>query len=439
MKIYALYALLVVAGVASYPLMRGRPWPRWVVHAGIAAVLIAFMAWASEPERILSDFKKAYYASGSLVIDDPDALYPDGRLAFTNIPIVGWLFVPIAYLPVNAAAVVWTAFGVAAVAAACWGLIAFAGLTGWRRDALVGLFLINGPLFNSLREGNLTHVVLFALVVALWLLKSRRDVLLGVLLGVCVIIKPPLALVAVPLVLRGHWRFAGSFAATVGGIAGLSLAVFGLDLHRSWYDHSVRPFSEHPLGAANVQSIDGFLARLFSHGQYLGDYTPIAEFGAGFLVLRLSLVALIVGIAAVSWWRAKLPPTPGNLRLELCTALCVSLVVGPISWSHYYALTLIPLALILGGKIPFPTGHAAIVALCIGVALISPPVFLPRVDGPVIGPLLARILLSNYFYGGMLMLALLLAARWHEAMPRPSAALARRWHAATLRRSAAST
>src|SRR5581483_9946422 len=108
-----------------------------------------FMAVASEPTHAFHDFRVAYWRAGRLALTNPAAMYSSAELLFVNLPAVALLFVPVARLDVGPACGVFTVVGVAAVAAAWWLLVRLAGLMGWRRWALAGLFVCIGPLFYS--------------------------------------------------------------------------------------------------------------------------------------------------------------------------------------------------------------------------------------------------------------------------------------------------
>ena len=58
----------------------------------------------------------------------------------------------------------------------------------------------------------------------------------------------------------GAWSPAARRA--IGGAVLLSLAVFGLEINIGWYQNCIEPFVGGVMPAFNVQSIDGFLARL---------------------------------------------------------------------------------------------------------------------------------------------------------------------------------
>ncbi|MEL7239553.1 MAG: glycosyltransferase 87 family protein, partial [Planctomycetota bacterium] len=85
--------------------------------------------------------------------------------------------------------------------------------------AAIAVVAVNGPLWYSVREGNLTHFLVLPLVLALGLLIARRDVLAGVLLGLISVIKLPLVLFVGYLVAR--WRF----KAVVGFVGAIAAAV----------------------------------------------------------------------------------------------------------------------------------------------------------------------------------------------------------------------
>jgi len=314
-----------------------------------------------------------------------------------------------------------TVLGLGAVVAAFAGMTLLAALRGWQRTALAALFVANGPLYNSLREGNLTHFILGLLVIAIWCLDTRRDGWLGGILAVVGLLKPPLFLLAVPFLLRRKPRFAMAFGVTLAVVAVVSLAAFGIDPHVTWYERTVEPFTRHPLGAFNVQSVDGFLARLLAGAAHLTSWRPIEEFGTGFLAARIGTALVLAG--ATAWvFRASRPAVgPDGLRLEFATMLSLALVIGPISWTHYYLLLLLPAALFLGGRLALPAGRRWSAAMWAGIALISPPVVVPNTAYPVLGPVVARLLMSNYFFGGVLLLGVFLAARWRGGRPRDRA------------------
>lgn len=438
MLTYAAWLAIVVVGAAAMTVALRRPASRAlavVVFAAWAAGMGAFLWFVSEPGKRFPDFHDAYYFAGQQIRDDAAGLYSntDPTAGFTNIPIVAWLFAPFTALPEGSASWVMLGIGIAAVAGACALLIRMTEATGARVYVVAGLFAINGPLYNSLREGNTTHIILLVLVLALWCAERRRDGGLGVLIAVAAIIKPPLALLLLPFVLRQRWKAPAWFAATVAPVAGLSVAIYGFDLHREWYDTTVAPFSRHPVGAFNVQSIDSLLLRLMSGGTHLFNWDPVTSYGAGFNAGRtLIVLALALAAIGVCWrWRGMQGGEPRDdavdVRLEFCAALIFAIVITPISWSHYYVLLLIPTALAATGAIVLPVGRAWRGALLTCMVLLSLPVITLNPERALIGEINSRVITSHFVIGGLALLGLLLAARWRLAGARvPDAAPVRR-------------
>ena len=87
----------------------------------------------------------------------------------------------------------------------------------------------------------------------------------------------------------------------------MSLLIFGLELHQAWWRHIIVPSSGKPVGAFNVQSIDGFLARALTGGRHLRDWTPIQGLGFEFTALRWLSIAGFTGAAGWVCWRAGAP------------------------------------------------------------------------------------------------------------------------------------
>jgi hypothetical protein len=415
---YVPYLLLLVFGCAAV----------WLVHrrgtdvvANVIFILFAICAFwflsvhSSGRGSPFGDFDKAYFPAGRLAITEPARLYDcahaDG-LCFVNIPIVALVFAPVARLPLATAHSVVTMMSVAAVAAIAWGLIVLTGATGWRRYAVVAAVLMNGPMFYSIRLGNLTHVVLVLLVAAVVALLSKHDVRAGTLLGVCALVKPPLLIWLPYFVLRGRWRAASGMAVSLLIVLAASVGWFGLDLHRVWFDQFVAGSNANAVGAYNVQSINGFLVRLTTSGTLL-NWQPVGV-GTGFRFAQVTLTLLVLWAGLLSGLVVRVPRENAGWLREYSVVLCVMLALSPITWTHYYCFLLIPLAAYVadGIDIPHTPWWTALVAT-VGV-LVSLPVMLWVPSHALYGAVVARILLSHYLFGCCLLLTGLLAAAVQE-------------------------
>jgi hypothetical protein len=407
------------------------PWQLLLAYLVLALTLLAFLKGAADPWQWWLDFDQAYYPAGRLILSDPYALYAgDQPDFFVNIPIVGLLFVPLAALPLAPAELVFAALGVLLVAAAFWLVLRRTGVRGWARLAVLGVFALNGPLYYSFREGNLTHYVLFLVTAALLCQENRREYSAGALLALAALIKIPLLLFGAYYLLRRRWRCLVGFAAGLLVLCGASVLLFGPDLHLHWFRQAIVPFAGKPMTAYNVQSLSGFLGRLLTDHS-VWSWVP-AEVGQGFRVTHLILAGLVLAAAGWVCWSAPTPAGPEADRLEFCITLCLALVTSPVSWTHYYLLLILPGALYLGDRLAVPLGPGWLAAMALALSLISPPsCSICSTEA------WARPLLSHYLFGGLLLLGTLLAARRRvvaAALPAADARPAGRNGCALLRR-----
>lgn len=420
MGVYAIYGLLAAAAVGLVALVRRgehRRWALWLA-AGLLAVAIVLFFWSvSQPRQLLSDFKKAYYPAGRLLWRDAAHMYRDVGLVFVNLPIVAILFTPFAALSQRAAVWCYTGLGGLAVAASGVGLLVLTRAAGWRKAAIIALVLLNGPLYNSLREGNTTHFVLLVLIAALLYFEQGRARSAGALLAVSALMKPPLVLLVGLLGYRRQWPAVRSWMLTGLAAIGLSVGLFGLAVHHTWWQSCIAPYARYPLGAFNVQSVDGFLVRLLISTDHLMSWFPVTDIGPVFFLAKTALLGLLLMATAFALHRAGSPATTTDTGFEISIALVLALLISPVSWSHYYLLLLIPMALLLGGRVPLPRGRGWPVLFGASLVLVSLPVRLVPAEAPA---WVGRLFISHFFLGGVLLLAVLLAAR------QPGAAHVRR-------------
>lgn len=429
MRTYLAYSLLLLLAVCLVVFARLRLKARvlseaavptwfWLAFGALAFGMTLLLGTSTEPQArdLFVDFTKAYYPAGQAAIQHPADLYArsDDDLTYVNIPLVALLFSPFAALNVSTAATVMTVIGVLATIATAYYCIRLTGVTGWQRLLLIGLFAVNGPLFYNLRIGNTSQYTLLLLIAALFSLRQKREVLAGGLLAIAGIIKVPLLLFGAYYCLRGRWRVV---AGLVGGLVVIGLAsllVFGPELHVTWYQQCIQPFAGKPLSAFNVQSVDGFLARSLLGGG-LRNWLPM-QVDWTYKLVRYVLVALLVGSAIWIGWRSRPPATTEAENLEFAIVLCLALTISPISWTHYYLMMMLPLALYVGNQLAIPLAKGWLWGMAISALLLSLPTVNLNLEHP-----LFKLLISHYLFGGLLLLTVLLVARWQTSkLPRLS-------------------
>ncbi len=404
----------------------------WLVTV-LGGLAIHVIVWQlSEPSALFSDFYKANWpAAETLWEDGLSATWPlTEKGGFSNLPIVGWLYVPFMLVDEEWAGWVWCVIGMAALLAAYALLVRSTRLDASHAALLAFLFLISGPIVNSLREGQSSHVILLFLVAGLALWRRKRDYAAGLAFGFGALIKLPLLLLGFYFVLRQRWAIAAGGATTIGVAALLSLLLFGIDGNVAWYQDWVVPYLNGYIPAYNVQSVDGFLVRL-SHGEeFLIHWDPPLVPTTFHRIARFLMFAALYGGSLVLIWRAhrRAPvvmaeggPSPRDL-LELSLMINLALLTSPISWTHYYLWLLIPWALYLGGDLPLRDDATTRFLMRAGIILVSLPVIIwSPMEPSWYAAILSRTLVSVWLIGGCLSFLALARGLWQaEAAATPA-------------------
>jgi alpha-1,2-mannosyltransferase len=377
----------------------------WAV-AGIALHLLLWRI--SEPPALFSDFYKAYYPAGQALIEaNPEAAWQrlePGVGGFVNLPIMAWLFVPLVYLGETAAGWIFLCLGAAAMLAS-WLLMTRNLLGAAIAGPMLFLFLVNGPMVNSLREGNTTHIAFLLVISGFVLWKTGRNLYAGMLLALAGLIKIPLLLLGVYFLLRRNWSAVGGGVAALGVVAILSIAVHGLAANLAWYDNSVAPYLGRAVAAFNVQSVDGFMIRLTSGAEGLFDWSA-RDIPALHKAARL-IIFTITGFAFV-WitrcYEARQSAPDKQDYLELALVMMIAIVLSPISWSHYYMFFLLPFGLYLAGQLALAEDNATRWLMWSGFVLTALPVVLLPIESDRLLDAWARSGTSAHLLGGVLML-----------------------------------
>ena len=406
----------------------------------LAAILgggaIHFALWqVSEPPNLFCDFYKANWAAAEYLWETGlQATWPlTEKGGFSNLPVVGWFYVPLVPLGEERAAWTWWAFGVAALIAA-WALLTrLARLQGPAAAGLLFVFIVSGPVVNSLREGQSSHFILLFLVATLVLLRARREYLAGLALGLCALIKLPLLLYGLYFLLRGRWWIVAGGATTIGAAVVVSFALFGVDGHIGWYNEWVAPYLSGYIPAFNVQSVDGFLMRLAKGETFLRHWDPPLAPALWHRIARFCIFAALFGGSFWLMWRADRRslaadgegPSARDL-LEFSMVVNLALITSPISWIHYYLFLMVPWALYVGGQLPLPDDATTRWLMHGGFLLTMTPIVMWAGEEPgLLNAVLARTVVSVLLVGGSLMFAALARGAWRlraTGSPRPALA-----------------
>lgn len=390
---------------------------KWtIVSLGLIGAVAGFTFIASEPPRLLEDFRAAYLRAGAAVLIHPQELISElqrGVDGFVNLPIVAYLFAPFAAIPGRTGELSFTLLGLVAVLCAWYGLCTLLNLGRRERMLLLLLFAAWGPLHNSVKEGNTSHFVLLLLVGALTAIKFKRDFLAGAMLGLASIIKLPLLLFAAYALLRRRWNVLAGGATVCTLIALFSLLIFGWSAHVAWYVDVLAPYSEGQVLAFNVQSVRAFLGRLISDASVLTswDLAELPSFVRGFgTLISLSLLAFVGLVVARPISEANhVAASERAAEIEFSLIVLLACIVSPLSWSHYYCWLLVPAALLMTPERLNLSKWSARAGL-LAVALALPPVLMPP-DSFGRDAWFVNLGVSHLLIAACIMIAVLLRAR----------------------------
>ncbi|MBE9125752.1 MULTISPECIES: glycosyltransferase family 87 protein [unclassified Coleofasciculus] len=423
LRIYLIFILIVLLTIGFNLIARKIFKSHWNLRLGFgipALFMILFMWRVSQPVELFSDFHKAYYPAGKLILQNPSAIFGENGLGetvygFVNIPIIALLFTPFSLLDRPAAHFLLVVVSGLALLLTLYCLFQLISTSKGNQIGVLGLFVINGPLYYSLREGNSTHIVLPLLAAALVCLKREREIWSGVLVALAALIKLPILLLCAYFFLRMQRKVILGISITLITVFGLSLVGFGIDLHINWFQECILNYMGKPLAAYNNQSIDGFLARLLTDDN-LFNWEPL-RLGLIFKVLKYAITALLIGCTLAIFLQSKSPTTLQTQNLEFSIVLCLSILISPISWSHYYLLLLLPLSLYIGNGLSVPNGYNWLISIVLSILLISPPVLRFSHSNPMINFLISKLFISHYFLGGLVLFGVLLLAQYLSRKP----------------------
>jgi hypothetical protein len=267
-----------------------------------------------------------------------------GLHGYVYLPWFAWALVPLALMPLGAAAWCWY------VANLAFTWLAGRALLDSLRDAGVPLrgatlALATLPLvalFQDnliLGQANLLLLLLVALAV--------RGVVGGFPLGYAAALKMPAAVLALPLIVRGRAR-------TLLGVAlGLALAV-GVPLLApggrarlgEWREKVIAPAQTGTLQGSKIidQSPQAALRRLLVAGPAFDDHAVnvVALDPATFAsVSRITSLVFLLGYAVV-WWFAPRRDSPRALLLDLALGCCAMVQLTGFNLKAQFVVLLLP-------------------------------------------------------------------------------------------------
>jgi hypothetical protein len=343
--------------------------PVALVLTAVLALLLIVRGVVPAVSRIDSDFLN-YLTAAKIVVDGGEVgrLYDDAWFQqqlshyapglsmpgkFSPFPPpTALLLVPLSALSPLAALRVTTAISVLCVIVS---IALLARLLGWpAADAAVIVLCSGYAIANGLRLGQPYMLVSLSCVFGYYAWRRSRPLLAGLSLGVFVPIKYfPVIILACLGYLR-QWRVLAGAAIAVAGVALLSIAVLGFDLHRQYLvsvfgQHLTAHLSGQDPFSVSYQSWDSLYRRLFVWDAALNPHpwriqpavAPIATAVTKAALALLTLAAIVqlrrLHRDDAQAWAA---PSVGLLGIA-------ALLLAPATASYHFVLLWLPVALLV--------------------------------------------------------------------------------------------
>ena len=285
----------------------------------LPVAVLALMLWASQ-DMIALDFHRSFRPAAEAVLNGQSPYPPPvaesmaERDAFVYLPFAAFVFTPFVLLPPLAADLVATGLMILFALAALW----IVGVRDWR---CYGIATFAPTLVNAIQTANLTVPLLLALA-AIWALRHRA-VLPGLVLALTLATKLFLWPIFVWLLATRRYRAAAASAAATVVLVGGSWALIGF-----------AGLGDYPA-----------LLRMLAHSLEYDSYTIFAllsDLGAPGLLAKG--VGIAVGAATLlgCWILGR----HGDETRSFTLAILSALLLTPIVWLHYFALLLVPVAIV---------------------------------------------------------------------------------------------
>ena len=404
---YFPYTFIPIALVALYFQIENHlkeSWMRWIWWIVIVLV-VAVIGWHAGVDQGWNDFDKGYYHAGRKILRNPSELY-NQDCGYVNFPLMAYVFVPFGNLPKAVAGTLFFVIGYVSLIPLGYLLVKTPSLNGWERWLALILLWVSGPLDYSIRLGNITHMIVLIILIALFLYQRGNGWMAGILLGISGLIKIPLIAPAGYFLIRRKWKIVAGGMMIVTLTVLFSLLIIPLSLNRQWLDACVLANTEKPIAGYINQSAVAMLARETIPRSQVFTWNP--QLPPRFQMLSWAVTAILllpVIIIVIYQWNSI--RSNAESILEFFIVLTSSLLISPISWVHYFAFLIIPTAYYLGKRFGQNHNKSRDFLMAISLMLLSVPI---EFTGALFRQTNQILFLSLHFIGGLLFYVVLIWA-----------------------------
>jgi hypothetical protein len=361
-----------------------------VFYAVLFLCVIAFGALAVY-RAAFNDIERTdytvYVAAGQALLDQHDIYLAENARGWRYVypPPFAILLAPLAQMPLWLGALIWYLLTVAAIGAAVAMSAALLGDgQGARKPHLrhgLPLLCVASVLASGILRSQASPFMYFFMIAAFYFQLKDRPVAAGFSLACAALLKVFPIVLIVYFIMRRQWRAVLACVATLV-LLGLVLPSlywgwqFNLDQIARWIEVVGQPAMMQNTDRAQTSELYGqLLNTLKPRNQSLESLFLSLGMPAG--PTRYAVAASAALMLAAMWLAARraAQAAPGQARRQvealLCGAfICWSLVVTPISETHYFGALLLPLALLVGHADQYsPGARDKLRYLTAGVAL----------------------------------------------------------------------
>lgn len=256
-----------------------------------------------------------------------------------NPPTVAVAWLPLSYLSVDTARMVWIAISVACLGASFWLIAAELNWTAtpWLLTAMSAIFLLCAPTREQFHNGQMYVLILLLHVIGWRAYIRQRYSTTGRALGLAMVLKISGWPIGLLMIGRRRWSAVWWAAGTAAAAALLTLPWVGVEAWRTLLQEAVPRTLRR--GAATItayQDTAGFWQHLFRYDARFNPHPPA----------DVPLVATLLTLATTAGACYALLKTRRAASNTFAAAVAVTELLSPAAEQYHYVVLLLPLAVL---------------------------------------------------------------------------------------------
>lgn len=299
----------------------------------------------------------AYYTASRLVLEQrwtpqvyDNAWFEARVLEFTagrvsdrfslHPPTTSLLLVPLAWLDLTTARVLWQIFNLVLFLVGLWLTVRALAIPPLWRVFFFALAFSYPPLAENFRVGQTYVLVWFCFALALWSETRAQPIGAGIGLGLAFALKLSGVPIMLLLAARKQWRTLGFTILTIALASLLGLLLLGAAGWLAFFQRVFASLGPTPSAAhAAYQTTSSFLQKLLVSSP---DFNPTPLWDAPWLAPILSLATSSLALGLTLWYGRR-----AAFATALAAAVTLSVILFPQALEYHYTLLLVPLAVML--------------------------------------------------------------------------------------------